>query len=91
MVAMAALRGTKIRYTCLLVHLVGDDLADGVEEGRELSSHCSYEVVDLFKSTCVISLVLENLDQLKGSMVITSTPGRWSLATHAGRLPVYHQ
>jgi hypothetical protein len=38
----AALRGTRISYSCLLVHL-----ADGVEEGGVLSGRCFHEVVDL--------------------------------------------
>jgi hypothetical protein len=33
MVAMVALCETRIRYIYLLVHLVGDDIADGIEEG----------------------------------------------------------
>jgi hypothetical protein len=40
MVVTAALHGTRIRYTYLLIHLVGGDLAGGVEEG-------GHEVVDL--------------------------------------------
>jgi hypothetical protein len=35
MVAMAELCGTRTRYTCLLFHLVGDDLAVGVDEGEK--------------------------------------------------------
>jgi hypothetical protein len=33
LVAMMTLCRTRIRYTCLLFHLVGDDLAGGIEEG----------------------------------------------------------
>jgi hypothetical protein len=35
MVAMMEIRGTRIRYTCLLFHLVGDHLAVGVDEGEK--------------------------------------------------------
>jgi hypothetical protein len=34
MVAMMILHGTRIRYAYLLIHLFGDDLVGGVEEGR---------------------------------------------------------
>jgi hypothetical protein len=33
MVAMAALCRTRIRYTCLLFHLVGGDFTGGAEDG----------------------------------------------------------
>jgi hypothetical protein len=36
-VAMAALCRTRIRYTHLLAHLVGGDMASGVEEGGDSS------------------------------------------------------
>jgi hypothetical protein len=91
MVAMTALCETRIRYTRLLVHLVGDDLAGGVEEGR-YSSGCRFHgVVDLFQSTCVTGLVLEASDQFKGSMAVTSALGSWSLEACAQRLLHYHQ
>jgi hypothetical protein len=35
MVAMAMLCGTRIRYSRLLVHLIGGDLAGRVEEGGD--------------------------------------------------------
>uniref|UniRef100_A0ACD5ZEX1 Uncharacterized protein n=1 Tax=Avena sativa TaxID=4498 RepID=A0ACD5ZEX1_AVESA len=54
MVAMAALRGTIIRYTRLLFHLVCDDLAAGIEEGGDSSDHRFHGVVDLVQSTCVL-------------------------------------
>jgi hypothetical protein len=47
MVAMEVMCLTIIRYTCLLVHLVGGNLASGVEEGVESFNRCSHEVVDL--------------------------------------------
>jgi hypothetical protein len=50
---------TRISYTCLLV---SGDLASVVEEGGELSGRCSYGVVDLVRSTCVIDLVSKDLD-----------------------------
>jgi hypothetical protein len=37
MVAMAALCRTRIRYTRLLFHLIGGDLAGGIEEGGDSS------------------------------------------------------
>jgi hypothetical protein len=50
---------TRISYTCLLV---SSDLAGVVEEDGELFGRCSYGVVDLVRSTCVIDLVSEDLD-----------------------------
>jgi hypothetical protein len=47
MVAMAALCGTRIRYFCLLIQLVGGDLAGGIEESGDSSGHHFYGVVDL--------------------------------------------
>jgi hypothetical protein len=49
MVAMTMLCGTRIRY-CLLVHLVDDDLASGVDEGIKSSS-------DPIQSMCVACLM----------------------------------
>jgi hypothetical protein len=46
MVAMEALCGTRIRYTCLFVHLVGDVLAGGVEEGGDSPGQSFHGVVD---------------------------------------------
>jgi hypothetical protein len=83
MVAMAALCGTRIRYIRLLVHLVGSNLAGGVEEGRDLSGRRFPGVVDLVQPTSVIVLVLEDSDQFKGSMAMTSALGRWSLGARA--------
>jgi hypothetical protein len=37
MVVMTTFCGTIIRYTCLLFHLISDDLISGVEEREELS------------------------------------------------------
>jgi hypothetical protein len=37
MVAMAALCRTRVRYTRLLLHLIGGDLAGGIEEGGDSS------------------------------------------------------
>jgi hypothetical protein len=65
MVATAALCGTRIRYTCLLVHLVGGDLASGVKEGGDSSGRRFHGVVDLVQSTCVTVLVLEASDRFK--------------------------
>jgi hypothetical protein len=47
MVSMTMLCGTRIRYTHLLIHLVDDDLASGVDEVIESSSRCSHGVMDL--------------------------------------------
>jgi hypothetical protein len=91
MVAMTTLCETKIRYTHLLVHLIDNGIAGGVEEGRDSSGRCFPGVVDLIKSTCVIGLVLEDLDQFKDSMATTSTLGHWSLGACAQRFPQCHQ
>jgi hypothetical protein len=91
MVAMAALCGTRIRYSRLLVHLVSDDLVGGDEEGEKSSGHRSHRVVDLVQSTRVRGLVSENLDLFKSFMATTSTLGRWSLGARARRLPDCHQ
>ena len=53
MVAMVALRGTRIRYSRLLVHLVDGDFAGGVEDGEKSSGRCSRGVVDLGQPTRV--------------------------------------
>jgi hypothetical protein len=74
MVAMAALCGTRIRYTCILAHLVGGVLAGDAEEGGESSGQCFHGVVDLVESTCVICLVLEDSDQFMGSMMTDAGP-----------------
>ena len=52
MVAMVAPRGSRIRYTRLLVHLVGGDLAGGVEKDGDSSDRCFHGVVDLVQSMC---------------------------------------
>ena len=90
MVAMAAPRGSRIRYTRLLVHLVDGDLAGGVEEGGDSSDRCFHGVVDLVQST-YYNLVSKDLEQFKGSMAATAALGRWSLGARARRLPVCHQ
>jgi hypothetical protein len=36
---------TRIRYSCLLFHLIGSDITVGVEEGRGFLGHCSHGVV----------------------------------------------
>ena len=88
---MVALCGTRIRYTRLLFHLVGDDPAAGIKEGGDSSGRRFHGVVDLVQSTCVLGLVLQVSDQFKGSMATTSSLGRWSLWTRARRLPDCHQ
>ena len=65
MVAMAALHGTRIRYSRLPVHLVDGDFAGGVEDGEKSSGRCSHGVVDLGQSTRVTGLVLEDSDQFR--------------------------
>jgi hypothetical protein len=50
MVAMATLCGTRIRYSRLHVHLVGYDLAGGIEEGGDSSGLRFHGVVDLVMS-----------------------------------------
>jgi hypothetical protein len=52
MVDMAVLCGTKIRYSRLLVNLVGGELASGVDEGGDSSGHHCHGMVDLIRSTC---------------------------------------
>jgi hypothetical protein len=47
--------GARIRYTSLLIHLVGGDLVDGVEKGKDLSGRRFHGVVDLVQSTYVTS------------------------------------
>jgi hypothetical protein len=37
---------TRIRYTRLFNHLVGDDLAGGVDEVGESSGRCSHRLMD---------------------------------------------
>jgi hypothetical protein len=85
------LSGTGIRYSRLLVHLVGGNLADSVEEGGDSSCRRFYGVVDLVESTYFTSLVLEASDQFKGSTVTVLALERWSLGARARRLPDYHQ
>jgi hypothetical protein len=77
MVAMAALCGTRIRYSVLLIHLIGGDLAGSVEEGGDSSGRRFHEVVELVQSMYFISLVLEDLDQFKCS---TATIWLWGAA-----------
>jgi hypothetical protein len=50
MVAMMILRKSRIRFSRLLVHLIGGDLACGVEEGRKSSCRCSHGVMDFVLS-----------------------------------------
>jgi hypothetical protein len=64
-----ALCGTRIRYSCLLVHLVGGDLAGSVEEGWDSSGRRFHGVANLVRSMYFTSLVLEASDQFKGSAV----------------------
>jgi hypothetical protein len=81
-----ALRGTRIRYSCLLVHLVGGDLAGSVEEGGNSSGHRFHGVVNLVESTYFTSLVLEALDQFNDSMVTILTLGLSGTCTKTSRL-----
>jgi hypothetical protein len=87
---MAAPCETRIRYSSLLVHLIGGNLAGGIEEGEDSSSR-RFHVVDLVQSTRVRGLVLEDLDQFKGSMVAALALGCWSLGARARMLPDCHQ
>jgi hypothetical protein len=59
MVSMAALCGTRIRYSRLRVHLVGGDLVGGIEECGDSSCCRFHGVVDLVQSTRFRGLVLE--------------------------------
>jgi hypothetical protein len=59
MVATTVLCGIRIRYSSLLVHLIGGDLADDVEEGGDSFDRRFHEVVDLVQSMYVTSLVLK--------------------------------
>jgi hypothetical protein len=85
------LRGTRIKVFRLLVHLIGGNLAGGIEKGGEWSGRCSLEVVDLVLSTCVAGLVSGDMDRLKSSMATTSALWRWSLGARARRLPGCHR
>jgi hypothetical protein len=93
MVAMSVLCGTRISYTCFLIHLVGGDLAGGIEEGGDSFGRRFHRVDGLVQSTCVIDLVLEASDWFKGSMATTSALEPWSLGDRDRRLPEchYHQ
>jgi hypothetical protein len=71
MVGVAVLCGIRIRYTRLPAHLIGGNLAVGIEEGGESSDRCSHRVVDLIHSTYVTDLVSEDSDQFKRSMATT--------------------
>jgi hypothetical protein len=46
MVAMVELCGTRIRYCCLLFHLVGGNLSVSIEEGSESCGRCFHAVVN---------------------------------------------
>jgi hypothetical protein len=70
---------TRIRYSHLLVHLIGGDLAGSVEEGEDSSSRRFHGVVGLVQSTYFTILVLEASDRFKGSTTTISALGRWSL------------
>jgi hypothetical protein len=83
MVAIAVLCGTRIRYTCLFIHLISDDLSDGVEEDGDSYGRRFHGVVHIVQSTCVASLVLKVSDGFKGSKATTLALGRWSLDTRA--------
>jgi hypothetical protein len=77
MVAMSVPREIRIRYTRLLVNLVGGDLC-----GR-----CSHGLMNLIQSTCFRCLVLKDSDQMNASMATTSALGCWSIGAHVRRLP----
>jgi hypothetical protein len=62
MVAIAMLCGTIIRYSRLLIHLIGGDLAGSVEDGGDLSDCRFHEVVDLVQSIFFTSMMLEASD-----------------------------
>jgi hypothetical protein len=47
MVAMVTLHERRIRFPRLLVHLVVENIAGGVEKGGKSSGGSSHEVVDL--------------------------------------------
>jgi hypothetical protein len=87
---MASICHTKIRYTCLLIHLVSGDLVSIIEEGGKSSVRYSHGVVDLVQS-CVAILVLRDSNRFKISMAITITLGRWSLGARTRKLPDCHQ
>ena len=82
---------TWIWFPHLLIHVVGCDLTDCVEEYGKSSDRCSLGEVDLISSTCVIGLVWEDLDWFNGLMASTSALGRWSLRACARILPGCHQ
>jgi hypothetical protein len=87
MVAMTALCGTRIRYFCLLVHLVCGDLAGSVEEDGDSPSRGFYGVAILVQSTYFTILVLEASDQFKGSTATILALVRWFLGARPRRLP----
>jgi hypothetical protein len=62
--------GRRIRFSRLLIHLVGD-FADDIEKEGKSSSRCSYGVVDLVSSTCVAGFVPRYTDLLKSSAATT--------------------
>jgi hypothetical protein len=95
MVALVALCGTRIRYTHLLIHLVGGNLACVIEEGGDLSGSRFHGVADLVQSTRVIGFMLEASNQFK-SLVIRhrcygdsgSSIGRWMV--QESRYDIYY-
>jgi hypothetical protein len=76
---MAAMWLAKIRYSHLVAHLIGGNLAGGVEEDVESSGHPSHGVEDLVRSVCVIGFVrrFESIQELCGDNYLsgcTSSP-----------------
>jgi hypothetical protein len=82
---METLHGRRIRFSRLLVHLVGDDLAGGVEEDGKSYGRCSDGVVDIIFSTCTTGLVLGYSYRIKSSMVMISGLRCWSLLRTCAR------
>ena len=72
MLAMAVLCRTRIRFSRLLVHLVGSgDLVGGIEEREKSSGRYSFRVVDPFVSTYVAGLMSGDSYWFKGSIATT--------------------
>jgi hypothetical protein len=88
---MVMLRGRKIRFSHILVHLVGGDFASDTEEDGKSYGRCSYGMVDLVLSMCVTGFVSKYLDLSKSLTAATLAVGRWSLGTCAPRFASYYK
>ena len=72
MLAMAVLCRTRIRFSRLLIHLVGgSDLVGAIEEREKSSGRYSFRLVDPFVSTYVAGLMSGDSDCFKDSIATT--------------------